>query len=133
VLQIASEDDVKAICDAFTSIHRTRYGELAAIPVAGINVENFYLFAAVALPKPVLPELPLEGKDSAHAVKDCRPVFWRDDEDFRETTVLDADLLRPGNVVAGPAIIEARDTTIVLPPQTRYTVDRHLSGVIENV
>jgi N-methylhydantoinase A/acetophenone carboxylase len=133
VLQITSEDDVKAICDAFTSVHRTRYGELAAIPVTGINVENFYLFAAVALPKPVLPEFPLEGEGSAHAIKGSRPVYWRDDGDFRETTILDADLLRPGNVVAGPSIIEARDTTIVLPPDTRYTVDRYLSGIIENV
>lgn len=132
-LHVRGEDDVKAICDAFTSIHLTRYGELAAIPITGINVENFYLLASVPLPKPTLPVLPLEREDPQQARKERRPVYWRQFSDFKETDIFDAELLRPGNLVVGPAVIEAKDTTVVLPPGMRYSVDRHLSGVIESV
>jgi len=132
-LHLNSEDDVKAICEAFTSTHLSRYGELAAIPITGINVENFYLFAAVPLPKPELPVFPMEGSSPDPARKGKRPVFWKAFSDFKETDIFDADLMRPGNVVLGPAIIEARDTTVVLPPDTKYTVDRYLSGIIEEV
>lgn len=132
-LHLNSEDDVKAICEAFTSTHLSRYGELAAIPITGINVENFYLFAAVPLPKPELPVFPMEGTSPDPGRKGKRPVFWKTFSDFKETDIFDADLMRPGNVVLGPAIIEAKDTTVVLPPDTKYTVDRYLSGIIEEV
>lgn len=132
-LHLNSEDDVKAICEAFTSTHLSRYGELAAIPITGINVENFYLFAAVPLPKPELPVFPMEGTSPDPARKGKRPVFWKTFSDFKETDIFDADLMRPGNVVLGPAIIEAKDTTVVLPPDTKYTVNRYLSGIIEEV
>jgi N-methylhydantoinase A/oxoprolinase/acetone carboxylase beta subunit len=130
-LCLNGEDDVKAICEAFTSTHLSRYGELAAVPMTGINIENFYLFAAAPLPKPVLPVFPIEGTSPDPATKAKRPVFWKAFSDFRETDTFDADLMRPGNVVVGPAIIEAKDTTVVLPPQTKYTVDRYLGGIIE--
>ncbi|MFC1847856.1 hydantoinase/oxoprolinase family protein [Chloroflexota bacterium] len=132
-LYLNSEDDVKAVCDAFTSIHHARYGELAAIPVTGINIENFYLFATVALPKPELPAFPLAGESSQHAVKGRRPVYWKYFGDFKETEIFDADLIRPGNIITGPAVIEARDTTVVLPPDMKYAVDPYLSGIIERV
>jgi N-methylhydantoinase A/acetophenone carboxylase len=132
-LHLDGEDDVKAICDAFTSIHLARYGELAAIPVTGINIENFYLFATVSLPKPRLPEFPLENENARQAVKGKRPVYWKQFGDFKDTDILDADLLRPGNVIEGPAVIEAKDTTVVLPPEMKYSVDRYLSGIIESI
>ena len=132
-IRLEGDDDVKAICDAFTAIHLARYGELAAIPVTGINVESFYLFATVPLAKPELPAYALEGEAPDGAAKGKRPVFWKQYYDFRETDIYDAELLRPGNVVRGPAVIEARDTTVVLPPEWKYSVDRYLSGIIESL
>jgi N-methylhydantoinase A/oxoprolinase/acetone carboxylase beta subunit len=132
-LYLKSENDVKAICDTFTGIHEARYGSLAAIPVTGINIENFYLFATVPLRKPKLPTFPLDGESPRKALKGKRPVYWKQYNDFRETEIYDADLLRAGNIVEGPAVIEAKDTTIVLPPGMKYSVDRYLSGIIEGL
>ena len=39
------------------------------------------------------------------------------------TRVVDRDALRPGDTVAGPAIIDQLDSTIVLPPGTTAVVD----------
>ena len=131
-LYLQSEDDIKAICEAFQAIHLARYGELAAIPVTGINIENFYLFASVPLHKPTLPEFPMEGKSPEKALTGKRPVYWKQYNDFTKTNIFDADLLRPGNLILGPAVIEAKDTTIVLPPDMKYSVDRYISGIIES-
>ena len=132
-LYLKSEDDVKSICDAFIAIHQARYGELAAIPVTGINIENFYLFATVPLHKPKLPTFPLTGESPKGASKGKRSVYWKQFNDFKETNIFDADLLRPGNMITGPAVIEAKDTTVVLPPGMKYRVDRYLSGIIESL
>jgi N-methylhydantoinase A/acetophenone carboxylase len=40
-------------------------------------------------------------------------------------------MLEPGNVIEGPAIIEAADTNTVLPPGRTYTVNEYRSGIIE--
>jgi N-methylhydantoinase A len=60
-------------------------------------------------------------------------VYWKQHNDFKETEIYDADLLQPGNVIQGPAVIEARDTTIVLPPGMKYNIDQYLSGIIEGL
>jgi len=46
--------------------------------------------------------------------------------------VFDHVLIQCGNVIDGPAIIEAEDTTIVIEPGWRYTRDEYLNGVIEH-
>ncbi len=39
--------------------------------------------------------------------------------------------LQPGNGINGPAIIEARDTTYVVEPGWRFTLDGFYNGVLE--
>ena len=46
--------------------------------------------------------------------------------------VYDRDRLAPGTVVAGPALVEAMDTTIVVPPGARLRIDDHRTGIIED-
>jgi N-methylhydantoinase A/oxoprolinase/acetone carboxylase beta subunit len=47
------------------------------------------------------------------------------------TPVYAQDLIRCGNVIGGPAIIEAEDTTVVVEPGWGYTLDTYLNAVIE--
>lgn len=69
------------------------------------------------------------GEDSSHALTGKRRVYWSGSP--VETGVYDRELLRCGNVVVGPAIIEQDDTTYVIPGGRKLSVDRYLSGVIE--
>src|SRR5947208_3420051 len=43
---------------------------------------------------------------------------------FRKTAIYDGPLLRPGQKVAGPAVIEERFTTIVVPPGWTVKLDK---------
>jgi len=45
--------------------------------------------------------------------------------------VYEADALRPGNELAGPVVIEAEDTTVVVHPGQRLRVDGLLNLRIE--
>ena len=46
--------------------------------------------------------------------------------------VYDRDRLGPGATISGPALVEAVDTTIVVPPGARLRIDEHLTGIIED-
>jgi N-methylhydantoinase A len=47
-------------------------------------------------------------------------------------TVHDRERLGPGSSIAGPALVEAVDTTIVVPQGSRLTVDEYLTAIIED-
>ncbi|MCL6626455.1 MAG: hypothetical protein K6T68_07680, partial [Alicyclobacillus shizuokensis] len=48
-----------------------------------------------------------------------------------EVPVYDMASLEPGNVVIGPALVESQDTTILVPPDALYRIDKHRNGVME--
>ncbi|MNF14721.1 hypothetical protein D3C80_2170400 [compost metagenome] len=50
---------------------------------------------------------------------------------FTAASLYNRDLLKPGNVVAGPAIIDQMDSTTVLPPGYVATVDAYLNLIVE--
>ncbi|MBI4506420.1 MAG: hydantoinase/oxoprolinase family protein [Chloroflexi bacterium] len=59
-----------------------------------------------------------------------RPVFFRAAGGYVDAPVYDRARLRPGNVVAGPAVIEQLDSTAALPPETVGRVDGYLNIII---
>jgi N-methylhydantoinase A len=50
---------------------------------------------------------------------------------WRETPIFRRDALLPGAALVGPAIVEQPDTTIVIEPDMRARVDRHLNLLVE--
>ena len=74
----------------------------------------------------------MEAGDGAQAVKGRRNVYFtRPERRFIETPVYDNALLRAGNEVAGPAVLELPFTTIPVPPGAKVTVDPYLNLVME--
>ena len=61
----------------------------------------------------------------------ARPT-GRNYSEFTETPVYSFEMLQPGNVVQGPAVIDAELTTVVIPPGQRFSVDQHGLGILEN-
>jgi len=73
------------------------------------------------------------GADPKKALKERRPVFWEETKGFKKTPVYALEELKCGNIVRGPAIIEARDTTYVIHPKKQFKIDKFLNGIIEDV
>ncbi len=99
-------------------------------PVAGeVLLESIKLRAVCALPHSELPSYSPAGRSPKAALKGKRKVFWG--QGLAETPVYEQKLLKCGNQVAGPAVIEGEDTTILVPRGAKYSVDKFLFGVIE--
>ena len=64
----------------------------------------------------------LFGKYAGSTVKGRRPVWFREAGGFVETDVHDRYAMQPGVPVAGPAIVEERESTFVVPPGARCAV-----------
>jgi N-methylhydantoinase A/oxoprolinase/acetone carboxylase beta subunit len=69
----------------------------------------------------------------AGSVKGKREVYWEESGGFRPTNVYEQELLQCGNILEGPAVIEAEHTTVILPPGTKMTVNKYRSGEIEKI
>ncbi len=99
-----------------------------------INLLTTLILNAVAvIPHNELPRYKEEGSDAGKALRGERQVFWPERGAFVPTPVFSRELLRAGNVIQGPAIIEAVDTTCVVPPGYRFSVDELLNGIMEEV
>jgi N-methylhydantoinase A len=57
------------------------------------------------------------------AVRRKREIYWPDLGRKKNTPVYDGELLASGNRIAGPAIVETSDTTVVVQPGTKLRVD----------
>jgi N-methylhydantoinase A/acetophenone carboxylase len=131
-LNITGPQDFKAICDRFTEQYSAIYSPEATFPRGGINVECFFLTAFVDSPpyQAVACQAGNQTPDDS-AQLPPRDAYWRKAGGYARTSVFDFDALLPGNTIAGPAIIEARDTTYVIEPEWRFTMDGFRNGILE--
>ena len=121
-LFIRNEEDVEAIYNSFEQEFSEAFSPLIVHKEGGVYVESFVLKVTIPTEKIKLKKFESEGEDSSKAVKGKREIFWKD-EGVIETRVYDFDHLKPGNVVEGPAVIEAEYTTVVVPPDFIYSLD----------
>ena len=72
-----------------------------------------------------LTERPISSEDASAALKRKRQVYFKDAGGFIETDCYDGDLLQPGHVIAGPAVVEETKTTVVVSRGYRLNVDTY--------
>jgi N-methylhydantoinase A/oxoprolinase/acetone carboxylase beta subunit len=133
-LRVESESDVKAIYEQFEREYSELYSRYSVYPQGGVEIYNFILRATVVRPRPELPVHDIKGKSpTAESRKGKRPAYWEEYNDFRDTVIYAQESLESGNVIEGPAIIEATHTTIVMPPGVRGTLDKYLNLVMERI
>ena len=131
---LQSEEDVMAVYRQFERDYSEVYSPFSVYPEGGVDIGNFALKAILPRPKIELPTYEFNGETPrSETAKGKRPAYWEEYGGFKETPIYDGGLLECGNRVEGPAIIEAEDTTTVLPPGTRYTVNKYLFGEIEKI
>ena len=132
-LFLQSEADVRAVYEAFVESYGRLYGPASHYPQGGVEILDFCLWATVPTEAPEPRRYRFQGTDPDHARKGSRKAYWLEYREFRETPVYDRERLRCGNVINGPALIESVDTTYVINPGWRFTVDEYLNGIIERV
>jgi N-methylhydantoinase A/oxoprolinase/acetone carboxylase beta subunit len=99
-----------------------------AMPLEFVN----WRLVATGNPPPLTPaQLPRAVSDDPSAArKGNRPAYFAG-KGFVPTPVYDRYALAAGMVIVGPAIVEERESTAVLPPGDRAVVDEHGNLLVE--
>ena len=130
-LRLASRSDAEAVYQAFAADYGRAFSPLSLFPAGGVELHHFVLLATLPRPRVGLPRRPLGAAiPPPAATRPPRQAFWHELGGFVETRVFDAAALEPGNRLAGPAVLEAPDTTTVIPPGWCYRVHETGAGII---
>jgi N-methylhydantoinase A len=122
-----SSDHVRSLVSAFHQEHARAYGHSA--PGEPVEIVNLRLTAVGLIPRPALK--PRQGPVASAEPVATRPVYFEDARRFVETPVYRRDSLAPGTLIAGPAVIEELDSTVLLLPGDRAIVDEHGNLVMD--
>lgn len=129
-LRLASERDVLDVYEAFEREYAEAFSPVNVFPEGGVEIHSFVLRAELEAPRWELPREPMSGADPSAAQRGTRRAIWTDPSRPVETPVYDHASLRPGNRAAGPVIVEAAYTTIVVDPGYDLEVDTSSNLII---
>ena len=118
-----SERELKELCSQFAK----EEGEERK----RVSISTLVLNALVPMPHLKMKASKLSKEDPNKALKGHREVFWSRQRGYQKTPIYERALLFPGNVIMGPAIVEAKDTTYIIPGNQSFKVDKYLNGRIE--
>lgn len=121
--ELFTEEILKELVESFHERHRALYGWAnSALPaiIAMLKLRGIGKRRHLELTKQ-----PLSPKAPSGALKRNRRVYFKELGGIIETPCYDGDRLRSGNVIPGPAIIEEKKTTVVVPPKAKITVDAY--------
>ncbi|GHG20668.1 MULTISPECIES: hydantoinase/oxoprolinase family protein [Amycolatopsis] len=105
------------LIDEFTRTYRALYRRTG--PEVGVEVLNWRVVSSG--PKPAV-VLRLPGQLTGNARKGTRRACFPSTGGFVDTAVFDRYRLEPGARVDGPAIVEERESTLVVPPGAHCVV-----------
>ena len=111
----------------FHDAHRNRYGH--ADENRRVEVVNARVRMIAASEQIEVPQMQPGKPGSEHAVLKKKNVMFGNER--MDTAVLDRQLLQPGNVFKGPAIVHEYSATTVVPPGCRASVDSFSNLIIE--
>lgn len=105
----------------------SEYARLYGRTYAETPVEIVNLCVRASLPVRLLslPKLPAREGSAENAVKGSRPAYSEIAKDFVPFTVYDRYRLAPGARFSGPAIVEERESTVILGEDARASVDEY--------
>jgi N-methylhydantoinase A len=92
-----------------------------------------FLHATATIHHFVVKAVELSGDDPAAALIGARPVCWEKGGGLKDAPIYDRAKLKAGNVVKGPAVVEAADTTYVVRGGWTYMIDQYGNGIFEEV
>ena len=119
-----TEKVVAAMRERFYLRYEQLYGHGSSYRNARLEVVTMRLRASAQTPRPRLARAKsLTATIPAAAKRAPRDIYWAELKKSRKTPIFDGALLKPGNRIAGPAIIETTDTTVVIHPRRTLKVD----------
>lgn len=126
--EVAGEDST-FLRDRFEEAHRQRYN--FDLPDSPLEIATLRVIGRGTIKGVSLTESAGGGPDPSGALMREEQVFF--EGEWKRTPIYDRNLLRAGNVLEGPVIVQQDDTTTVIEPGYKGSVDRLGNVLIEEV
>jgi len=123
-----TEESITEIIERFHDLHEQNY--TFKLPETPAEIVNLHLTGFGKVDKPVLPTLKIEGKTVNSALKENRPVFFRD-SGWTSTAVFYRQDMEPGMRIEGPAIIEEQSATTLIYSGQSIEMDSYGNLIID--
>jgi N-methylhydantoinase A/oxoprolinase/acetone carboxylase beta subunit len=124
VPRLDSLQDVDQLIARFEEVFTRMFTLAGKPPTPTYNVTEVSVVAQVDTVKPQIVRHELQDESPPpSAIKGTRPVFQQGQ--WREARLYEMDELRPGNRISGLAVIEAPNTTLLVPGDWRLRIDEH--------
>ena len=120
--------DVPQVVAVFEQIYQKLYARRG--PDVLLEVINWRVIASGPRPKMDF-SLPMGASTSDALIKGSRPAYFPESNRFVETPVYNRYALTPGATLSGPAIIEERESTLVVGARGQAQVDKYLNVIVE--
>jgi N-methylhydantoinase A len=118
------------IAETFHVEHQRMYGYSLEDEGTPIELINVRLRAVGVTDKPSYATEPYDGKDASAALKGERPIYVPEAQAARFVPVYDGHQTSHGNHLAGPALIEQVNTTLLLSADYDCVCDQHGSFLV---
>ncbi|MGQ4872604.1 MAG: hydantoinase/oxoprolinase family protein, partial [Promethearchaeia archaeon] len=117
-------DDIWKITKAYDDLFEDIYRRGTKSPELGYHITKVVATGIIDVPKPKLPEFEmLDEEPEEKASKGTREIYWSGK--WHEAALWEMEFLNSGNVIIGPAVIEAPATTLLVPPGYKVNLDKH--------
>jgi N-methylhydantoinase A len=125
---IASRDNGRLEEVFNASYERIFHRRLNHVPVEAIT---WRFTASEPPPRPAMRFSAVPASHYPNGLKGRRPIFIHEEGGYADVPVYDRYSLQPGTSFAGPAVVEERESTVVVGPDARASVDSHLNLIME--
>ncbi len=124
------EGGLEQLVNDFEALYENRYGKGSAYRDAGIEMTRFRLSASGRIERPEFSAAPLGDSDPGAAFTGRRDIFVTGHDSMTEADIYDFEKLRPGNIIAGPAVIHTPITTIVIQDNQQGQMDGYKNIIV---
>lgn len=132
-IRVPIEYDTLSDSETLTKAFKTAYERLYSFSTDDtVQLVNLGLSATGDIVYPTVTEDEYKGEDASSAIIGARRVLSDNGEPV-DYALYDREKLHYGNVVLGPAIVEQMDSTTVIYPNQKATVDKYLNMMIERL
>jgi N-methylhydantoinase A len=126
--ELSGQHHLREIEEAFEETYRALYGRKG--PEVPLEVINWRVVASGPRPEWNL-KLERNTGNRSDARKGSRLAYFPEYEGYVETAIYDRYALKPGMEIAGPAIVEERESTLIIGARGHARVDDTLNVLVE--
>jgi N-methylhydantoinase A len=119
---------IDAIVERYGAAYENEFGYRLGEDVATVEFVNARV---TAIGRTADTELERASTTGAAEPRESRPVYFDEFGDFIDTPIYDRSAIGTDSRIAGPAIIEQTDATVLVPPGAALAVDDYLNILIE--